>query len=302
MKIRKFFSRLWHRALNPSVMQAVVAVIVGCAFIAAAVVLAASGENSAWSVICYVPAFLSLAYIVYVVCYGAPRVKRRTLEFAQRYDFTRNLVKNYGYRTVVLSCASLALNAVYAIYNGAVALHYLSLWSALFALYYVLLCALRGWLLMGKRSKKGTELSLESLRAYNIKLYVRCGLSLIAFTLLIVAALVRIVVSSGAPAFPHHLIYASALYTFVRLGFAVYNISKARKQNDFGARALRNVNFADALVALFVLQTSMNAAFGGGESFSRSMAAAFGTLVCAAIVVMGIYMIVSGRHALKTED
>ena len=148
-----YFKRLWQRVLNPSVVQAAIAFVVGCIFIAAAIVLSLNGINDVGAYFCYFFALLSLVYIGYICVYGFPKVKQRTLEFAARYEFTSNLVKNYGYRTVVIACASVALNAAYAVYNSAVALHYSALWNGLFAVYYILLCALRGTFLMDKRKK-----------------------------------------------------------------------------------------------------------------------------------------------------
>ena len=301
-RIKRFFKLVWHRLLNPSIIQAAMAFVICCAFIAVAVVLSLSGKNDVGAWFCYFFALLTLVYIGYIVYYGYPRVKQRTLEFAARYEFTENLVKNYGFRTIVLACVSLALNAIYSIYNAAVALHYSSLWSGLFAIYFVLLCALRGGLLTGTRRKKGENLSPEERRVRDINIYVRCGILLIVFTFLIVAAIVRITVSGGGERQSQFLVYASALYTFIRFGFAVHNIRKAKRWDDYVTKALRNINFADTIVALFTLQAAMNASFGGAEDLGRAFSLAAGLIVCGAIVFMGAYMIVAGRRALKKED
>ena len=299
-----YFKRLWQRVLNPSVVQAAIAFVVGCIFIAAAIVLSLNGINDVGAYFCYFFALLSLVYIGYICVYGFPKVKQRTLEFAARYEFTSNLVKNYGYRTVVIACASVALNAAYAVYNSAVALHYSALWNGLFAVYYILLCALRGTFLMDKR-KKARALTKDVRAGLSAKKYVRCGIWLIMLTLLIVANIVSMSVAGAGRRQSGYLVIAAALYTFVRFGLAVRNIRKAKKQDDFSIKALRNIGFADALVALFVLQTSMLVSFGenhaGYAAFSRTMGIATGTAVCAIMVFMGIYMIVSGRRALKDE-
>ncbi len=298
-RITRFFKSLWHRVINPSIVQAVTAIIIGSIFIAAAVVLSLSDTSDIGAYFCYAFAFLSLVYIGYIICYGYPRVKQRTLEFAAKYTFTSNLVKNYGYRTMVMACASIALNALYAIYNGALAIHYWSVWCSLLAVYYLLLCILRGGLLTGTRVKGNEHLTPSERAEQNIKLYVNCGIFLIVFTFLIIGAIVRIAVAEGNPragtGFP---IFVSGLYTFIRFGFSAYNIRKAKKWQDFGTRALRNINFADALVALFSFQVSLTSVFGEGQS-NRVLNMATGVAVCGIIVFMGIYMIAAGRRALK---
>ena len=157
---------------------------------------------------------------------------------------------------------------------------------------------------MDKR-KKARALTKDERAGLSAKKYVRCGIWLIMLTLLIVANIVSMSVAGAGRRQSGYLVIAAALYTFVRFGLAVRNIRKAKKQDDFSIKALRNIGFADALVALFVLQTSMLVSFGenhaGYAAFSRTMGIATGTAVCAIMVFMGIYMIVSGRRALKDE-
>lgn len=300
-RIKQFFMRLWHRILNPSLVQAAIATVIGSALIAVAIVLSMSGTNDIGAYVCYSLSLLALVYIGYIVYYGYPRVKQRTLEVASRYEFTANLVKNYGYRTMVVAGASIFLNAIYAVYNGAIALHYSSLWSALFAVYYVLLCALRGGILTGTRRKGNEGKTDGERRLHVINLYIRSGMLLIVFTLLIIVGIVRLAVAGSGVQQSQYLIYVSAIYTFLRFGFAVHNIRKAKKFDDFGTKALRNIGFADALVALFTLQMSMTSAFGGGGDFSRIIGMVTGSSVCAIIIFMGIYMIVVGKRALRTR-
>ena len=276
-RIKQFFMRLWHRILNPSLVQAAIATVIGSALIAVAIVLSMSGTNDIGAYVCYYLSLLALVYIGYIVYYGYPRVKQRTLEVASRYEFTANLVKNYGYRTMVVAGASIFLNAIYAVYNGAIALHYSSLWSALFAVYYVLLCALRGGILTGTRRKGNEGKTDGERRLHVINLYIRSGMLLIVFTLLIIVGIVRLAVAGSGVQQSQYLIYVSAIYTFVRFGFA------------------------DALVALFTLQMSMTSAFGGGGDFSRIIGMVTGSSVCAIIIFMGIYMIVVGKRALRTR-
>ena len=303
-KLKNFLLNMWERLLNPSIIQAVIAVVVGSAFIAVAVVFSLGHAYGFVAYIFYALAMLSLVYIGYMVWYGFPRVKQRSLEFCQRYEFTSRLVENYGFRTFVIACASLVLNALYAIYNGAVALYYLSVSSGVFALYYILLCILRGCTLTGARRRSSSELAPAERRERSVVSYCRCGIFIVAFTAVIVVAVVRTMLSSHETRQSQHLIYVYALYTFVRFGFAVYNVVKVKKMDDYTSKALRNINFADALVALFTLQTAMMHAFGqeGDAVFNRAMGALTGGAVCAILMFMGIYMIVSGRKALKEEE
>ncbi len=298
-RVAEFFKRLWERILNPSIVQAIIVSVVGCAFIAVAVVLSLAGVGDAGAYCCYALALLALIYIIYIFIYGYPRVKQRTLEFAKRYEFTENLVENYGYRTMVLTCVSIALNAIYGIYNAALAAHYMSLASALLAAYYLLLGALRGGLIYTTR-EKGELIPEKERRKKSIKSYINCGIFLIVFTLLIVGAMVRLTIFGGDGQ-SVYLIFVSGVYTLVRFSFAVLNINKAKKYSDFGTKALRNINFADALVALYSLQMSVVSAYGEGDNL-QIFNAVTGGAVCVIMIVMSVHMVVNGRRAFLKEE
>ena len=292
-----YFKRLWQRVLNPSVVQAAIAFVVGCIFIAAAIVLSLNGINDVGAYFCYFFALLSLVYIGYICVYGFPKVKQRTLEFAARYEFTSNLVKNYGYRTVVIACASVALNAAYAVYNSAVALHYSALWNGLFAVYYILLCALRGTFLMDKR-KKARALTKDERAELSAKKYVRCGIWLIMLTLLIVANIVSMSVAGAGRRQSGYLVIAAALYTFYKVTVSIVNFFKTRKMTDMRLHAVRTVNIADALVSLFALQTAMFREFSPEADMGPANALT-GLAVCALTAAMGIVMFVGAALRLK---
>lgn len=295
-KVKLFFKRLWHRVLNPSIVQASIATVVGCIFIAAAIVISMSGVHDVGAYVCYALSLAALLYIGYIIFYGFPRVKQRTIEFASRYEFTDSLIKNYGYRTMAITCFSIALNAIYAVYNGAIAAHYLSWGNMLVALYYLSLCALRSGMIVGTRNN-GRATSADERRMKSIKIYFSCGILLIVFTLLIVASMIILTVFDNESR-SQYLIAGSGIYTFIRFIFSLYNIGRARKYRDFSTKALRNIGFADALVALYSLQVSLLGAYGDETAVTLSGAVS-GTLVCVIIIFMGIYMIISGRRAMN---
>lgn len=294
----KFFKKLWKKIINPSLLQGALAIWIGSVFIAASIILTLRDYRDAVVYVCYALAAVSLAYIVYVVIYVVPRVKTRTLEIAEKYEFTHNLVVNYGFRTMAVACGSLVLNVLYCIYNGAIAIYYYSLWYSVLCAYYLFLSVMRGGLIFGtRRDKRSVELSEDERSVRAIKKFIGCGALLIIFTLLVVMGIVRLTIYEKNESPSPHLIYATALYTFIRMGFAIKNLVKARKGGDFVTQALRNIGFADALVAMLSLQTAMMSAFGNGGSSTSS--ALLGGAVCAAIIFIGIRMIIKGRRALK---
>ncbi|MGN0818067.1 MAG: hypothetical protein ACI4L9_03765 [Candidatus Coproplasma sp.] len=295
----KFLKKLWQKIINPSLIQGIAALLIGSVFVAAAIILTLREVSGIGAYFCYALAATSLTYIVYIFIYGIPRVKARTAEFAEKYEFTHNLVKNYGFRTMVFALCSLVLNVLYCIYNGAIAIYYFSLWYSALCAYYLFLCIMRGGLIVGTRKdRRNCGLTDKEREVRSIQKYMWCGALLVIFTLIVVVGIVRLTVyeknQTGSP----HLIYATALYTFIRMGLAIKNLIKARKGGDYVISALRNVCFADALVAMLSLQTAMISAFGNGEN-ATSVNALLGGAVCAAIIFMGLRMIYKGRRALN---
>ncbi len=295
-----FLRKLWQRIINPSLIQGLSVLFVGSVFVADATVLILRRNFSPGTYMCCAFAALSMVYIIYILVYAVPRVKMRTLEIAEKYEFAYNMVKNYGFRTMVFALGSLILNMLYCVYNGAVALYYYSTWySALFA-YYLFLCVMRGGLIIGTRKDNRNSGLTDGERAIQAeKKYVWCGALLLAFTAIVVAGIVRLTVYEKNQSVSQGLIYPSALHMIIRMSLAVKNIFKARKGGDPVTRALRNVGFADALVSTLSLQTAI-LSIGIQDAGTPLVNALSGGVVCALISFIGIRMIIRGKHAIKS--
>ena len=99
---------------------------------------------------------------------------------------------------------------------------------------------------------------------------------------------------------------AFAAYAFYKIVMAIYNVMKARKQEDFTVLALRNIGLADAFVSILALQTCLLYAYSEGAQYGYANALTGGA-VCAATLALGVIMIVSANKKTKqlkrtTED
>lgn len=301
----KFFKAFLNRIKNPSLLQGIVALVLGSIFIAVALVLSFKGVADIGAYIFYGLSALSLAYIIYILIYGVPKVKARTIEVAERYEFTDNLVKNYGFRTFVLACLSFTGNILFVIYNAAIAVYYTSVWYGMLTAYYVALSCIRGGLIFGRKMRlRLTEQDERTGRKKAVKSYLHCGICLILMSSLIVGGIVMLMNTSSQPQRSVHLIYVIALYTFVRVGFAIYNLVKASRYSDPITKALRNVGVSDALVSLLALQTGLLDAFGNGAD-AGAFNMGTGVAVCFFIIAVGVTMVIKGAlwmKAIKEEN
>lgn len=93
----------------------------------------------------------------------------------------------------------------------------------------------------------------------------------------------------------------NAAYTFYKMTMAIYNLIKARKFNDPTVQALRNINFADACMALVSLTVILLSTFGEPDADSGLiiLKALVGFAACAVIIAMAIRMVVVGHKQKK---
>ena len=156
---------------------------------------------------------------------------------------------------------------------------------------------MRGGVLIYHRRKNNYLTEYEE-RSKSCKTYIVCGVWLILLPVALSVVIMEIVGFGMAFVHAGLMIYCAAAYTFYKIVTSVYNFVKAHKGDDMTVRAIRNINFADALVAVLALQTAMFFEFAGGENLGYANAI-FGAIICAATAAIGIFMIINGSKKLK---
>lgn len=265
--------------------------------IAGAVTLAAvmpeSGALAALGYALYGLAALSLGYSVYTAVYFFPRLRRGISQWAEKYEFTSGLLRNFGFRTLVFALVSLSVSAAYAVFSGVMAVLSLSVWYGALAAYYLLLTSLRGGVMLNRR--RGRNLGDAEREVQSLKSYRLCGLLLVLSSVAFTPAIVYVAVQGNAAQHAGLMIYASAAYAFYKIVMSVVNLVKARRQDDLAVQSLRNVNLADAMVSILALQIAMF------QNFSPELDVALpnaltGGAVCLATLALGVFMLVDANR------
>ena len=101
-------------------------------------------------------------------------------------------------------------------------------------------------------------------------------------------AVVLLIREEGGKHYAGFLIFAVAAYTFYKIILAVINLIKVRRMKSPLLLAIRNIGYADALVAVLSLQTAIGE---GEEQNTQWMNGMTGVAVCLMILAIGIYMI-----------
>lgn len=217
----------------------------------------------------------------------------------KKNKFTNKLISQYGFRTVVFSACSFVFNSAYAVFNGVIAVLNLSVWYGALTVYYLIFALMRGRILLfhGKKHR-GVSMKYGD-KEYELLLYGRCGIWLIVLHLCLPAATVQMSLANTPISHTNLMVYVSAIWTGYKIVMAGYNIYRSRRDEDMTVRALRNINFADALVSLLTLQLVIYRVFMPEYNATLSNALTTG-IVSLVTVFMGIYMVTRSHRMRKS--
>jgi len=234
------------------------------------------------------------------------------LPFTRNNRIANTLITDTRLRTVLMTLPGMGLNLIYALFNGVIGVLSHSAWYGSLSAYYLLLCIMRflavsyaGRVYEVKVPWRRKEASHpdapskeEQLEIRAWKVHRNCGVLFCMISIALGGAVIVLVSGEGGKSYPGLMIYAVATYTFYKLGMAIRNMIRARKEKSLLLVTLRDISYADALVSLLSLQTALFAAFGQDSgAFVPLMNALTGAGVCLMILALGIYMI----HKSKKE-
>ena len=236
------------------------------------------GVDGVPSYILYGFAALLLGYSIYTIVKFAPKIKRGSVALIYRFGFTKRLVGERDFRTLITSTASLVLNVAYSIFNIVIAIISRSLWYGAIGIYHLLLIAMRSDVLLSRNSQKKSS-------------YIRCASFLAVLSLFLSLAVWQMISKDLAFVRFGWTIYAYAAFAFYKITMAIIGFVKSRK-NLLVTRALRFISLADASVSILTLQTSLLYTFGGEGVNKGVFNAITGAVVCALTFGLGIDMII----------
>ena len=230
------------------------------------------------------------------------------IEIIEKYEFTRVLLHNYGFRTVAFTALSLFLSIAYGVYHAVLGVLASSGWYGTLAFYYIVLSLLKGGIvLFHNRKRKGKYqrgVSYDTEALAMARTYLKTGILLVLLDLAFASSVTVTVIFDRFYSYAGWTIYASAAYAFYKMTMSIINIVKVRGQSDITLAAVRNINLADAMVSIFALQTALLATFGGKMENTVVFNAAVGFAVCVITLMLGIMMIIRGRkeiNKIKTQ-
>ena len=171
--------------------------------------------------------------------------------------FLQTWREDYIYQTLMSAAVSFGCTVLFALYNGYLGLRYGSIWHGSIGIFYLLLMAIRGIVLLTERRNQARP-ETEQNRCRRHTFLISSVLLLVLDLALILPISMMVVldkpVSMGLiPAI------AMATYTTWKITMASIHIARQRRRSggNILVAELRTVNFIDALVAILTLQNTL---------------------------------------------
>lgn len=184
----------------------------------------------------------------------------------------------------------MVLNYLYALYNLLVGWLSHSAWLLSLGAYTLMLAVIRTDLTISHHL--GRRLDGAPLQRHEIRCYRRVAWSLLLLNLPIGGLAVLMASGRAASALPGHLIYLSALYSFLMMGLGIFNLIRFRKFGSPILSAAKVLSLVSALLSMLTLQSALIDRFGEGqERFQLLMSRLSGSAVFLSVFALAVWML-----------
>ena len=222
---------------------------------------------------------------------------------------TARKIKNIGWlqpyfqdkelRKTVSIVQGAVVSAGYALFKLVVGVMMHSAWQLAAGIYYAVLGAMR--LMLLNTLRKEAEADETQRMKMEWKSYQSAGVLMFFLNAAMTGMAIQMIWQNQRNSYPGYVIYVSALHAFYALIHAVLQMIRFRKSKWPVFTASNALNFAGALMSIFILQTGLLDMFadsGFGVMLANS---ATGTCVLASVFAMAVMMVVQSIKELKKE-
>lgn len=242
------------------------------------------------------PVYCMSAYSLIILCAAIPKKitsaaqalrSRKTIRRLLSSHIVSMYLSDLTFRGNIGIYRGMTVNFLYTIFRTIMGIRYASVWFIALAVYYLLLGAIRAYLIVcyKQRFTKAETICYRNTAWFLFLLNVPMG-----------GIIALMVWTDSAFLYPGHVIYLSALYTFYTLISTIRNIVKYRKAGSPILSASKILNFISALMSILGLQTAMISQFStNGDRYRKIMNGITGSLVYATVIVIAIWMLFSSK-------
>ncbi len=215
---------------------------------------------------------------------------KKTIRYIK--NTTIRLYKDSLFRTEFFLKAGLLMNFAYTFFGVFTGLFYKSVWFAGTAVYYIMLCILKFYLLRrGFGIKHQKESGLITGR--------NCGRLLLILNAIMLVLIYKMVEQNRGYEYSDMVLIGTAIYTFMRLFAAIGDrvfFSKSRKNPTISAA--RTLSLTIAMMAMFSLQITLLDRLGTDYGLRRGLNIITGTVVGIASIIIALRLIAEAEKYL----
>ena len=203
--------------------------------------------------------------------------------------------KDYNFKTLVSAANSFGITILFALYNGFLGIRLLSVWHGSICVYYLLLAAIRGIILLTEKRNAAKDEAEKTYRRQ--KMFIISAVMLFVLNLALILPISLMVILEK----PVHMglipAIAMAAYTTYKVTMASIHIRKQKhgKHDNVLITELRTINFIDALVSVLTLQNTLIMVNGTQKDADMILLSAVsGAVIYTAILVTTVHLFVKG--------
>lgn len=242
--------------------------------------------------------YLASAYALIIFIVWFCKVCKFSGDYIRKSSYLYRLYSDNSKMIAKLALAvSLIGNLFYGVFKLAWGIYYGSPWFITFAVYYILLFAIKFSLIWTVRKNDfGTNLSKEYEKLKH------AGVILLFLNLILTGMIILIIHQNRVIEYTGHLIYLVALLDFYFIICAFINVFKYKKKKSPVLVASKCINLSVAMISMISLEVAMISQFGSGDdNFKLIMISCTGFGICLINSLMGIYMIIESNKNLSLK-
>lgn len=256
------------------------------------------------------PIFVLSAYSLTILIAALPSLAGRLKQVKAKFWKHSRLIKKISsttfgaqylndllFRSSISIYQGMVVNFAYMLFRFVTAVQYRSVWFFSMAVYYLVLCMMKAYLVFSYRHRK------QNGQTYEILCYRRIAGMLFLLNIPMGGMIILMIQTDSGFTYPGYLIYLSALYTFYMMILSIINLIKFRKMGSPILSASKVLNVISALMSVLGLQTAMISHFSfEGEEYRKMMNTITGTAVFATVMVTVIVMLIRSSKSKKEVE
>jgi len=198
------------------------------------------------------------------------------------------------FRTELFLKLGVIINVGFASYNIFTGILYRSVWFGGVAIYYIMLCLIKFFLIYrGFERKAGDIKELYDFRT--------CSIMLLVLNLTIAILICQMIWQNKSHLYGESVIYVATIFTLFRLSAAIIDTLRLRKFHSPTLYAAKALSLSVALMSFFSLQTALLDRINTDMSVKRGLNIVTGSVVGVTVATIALKSLLKAEKHLKKQ-